>query len=165
MICGETSWPDLKLTSWPARRGMTEDNGVPAPALTRDNIHLSRPKTGLLPCSAVDSTGLPEAVAGYVRASLSQRNGDCGAEPGGRASDQRKLSVEMKPVKNPHCLPISILWLHNEIVNDGKNAGPGLRDGLFQILCLNLSRSVLSLQRPIRRALPWSGQRVSCGFK
>jgi hypothetical protein len=39
-------------------------------AITSDNIHLSRPKTGLLPCSAVDSTDLSDAVAGYVRDSL-----------------------------------------------------------------------------------------------
>jgi integrase len=51
---------------------MIQNNGVPAPALTRDNYYLSRPKTGPLPCSAVDFTDLPEAVASYVRASLAE---------------------------------------------------------------------------------------------
>jgi integrase len=50
---------------------MTEEDGVPAPALTRDNIHLSRPKLNL-DGSSVDCTDLSEAVAGYVRDSLAE---------------------------------------------------------------------------------------------
>jgi len=49
---------------------MAENNGVPGPALTRDNIHLSRPKPGLVQDAAVGCADLPEAVASYVRDSL-----------------------------------------------------------------------------------------------
>jgi integrase len=47
---------------------MTEDNGVPAPALTRDNIHLSRPTMARLEVSL--SASLPDVVASYVCDSL-----------------------------------------------------------------------------------------------
>jgi integrase len=40
--------------------------------ITSDNFHLSRPKTVLVHGSAVDCTGLPEAVASYVRDSLAE---------------------------------------------------------------------------------------------
>src|SRR5947208_596702 len=50
---------------------MTEDKHVPAPALTRDNIHLSRPKLSLQG-STIDCTHLPETVARYVRDSLAE---------------------------------------------------------------------------------------------
>ena len=50
---------------------MTEDDGVLAPGITRDNFHLSRPK--LSPHgSTVDCTDLPQAVARYVRDSLAE---------------------------------------------------------------------------------------------
>src|SRR5215471_17739392 len=38
--------------------------------LTSDNFYLSRPKPGLVAGSAVNCTELPDAVLGYVRASL-----------------------------------------------------------------------------------------------
>jgi hypothetical protein len=50
---------------------MTEDDGVLAPGITRDNFHLSRLK--LSPHgSTVDCTDLPQAVARYVRDSLAE---------------------------------------------------------------------------------------------
>src|SRR5690348_12397686 len=74
MNCGETSWPDLKLTSWLARCGMLEDNSVLAPALTRDNIHLSRPTKsaeGTSHFRAInDVEALPLNVSAFVRDSL-----------------------------------------------------------------------------------------------
>jgi hypothetical protein len=42
----------------------------------------------------------------------------------------------MKPVENPHRLPISILWLPNEIVNDGKGARPGAKMGAGAADCV-----------------------------
>jgi integrase len=50
---------------------MTEDKDVPAPALTRDNSYLSRPKLSM-DGSTIDCTDLPEAVARYVRDSLAE---------------------------------------------------------------------------------------------
>jgi hypothetical protein len=41
--------------------------------ITSDNFHLSRPKPVLVHASAVDCTGLPEAVASYVRDSLAEK--------------------------------------------------------------------------------------------
>src|SRR5260370_21423715 len=72
-MCEETSWPDLKLTPWLARCGMTEDNGVLAPALTRDNTHLSRPTMAQLDVSVspINCThSLPSAVVSYICGSL-----------------------------------------------------------------------------------------------
>ena len=47
-----------------------EDTRLTSSLLTSDNSYLSRPKTELAHGSAVDCTGLPAAVAGYVRDSL-----------------------------------------------------------------------------------------------
>src|SRR5207248_7797766 len=53
---------------------MREDNGVPAPAITSDNLHLSQPTMTQLdvPVSAIHCTNsLPDKVANYVCDSLS----------------------------------------------------------------------------------------------
>ncbi len=69
-------------------------------------------------------------MACHRRPSLSQRNSDRRAKPGGRSRDQRKLSIETKPVKNSHRLPISILLFRKRIVNVCRNKSPGLWDNI-----------------------------------
>jgi hypothetical protein len=79
---------------------MSEDNGVPALALTRDNTHLSRPtlaQSGVL-VSAIDGThSPPDAVASYVCDSLApgawqgfRRTGCLLADEAGRETRYRR---------------------------------------------------------------------------
>ena len=76
---------------------MTEHNGLPAPAITRDNTHLSRPKLSLHG-STVDCTDLPQAVARYVRDSspkilAARTKAICGILSCGAARSLRPLKV------------------------------------------------------------------------
>jgi len=95
---------------------MTENNGVPAPGLTRDNTHLSRPKLSLHG-STVDCTDLPQAVARYVRDSspkilAARTKAICGILSCGAARSLRPLKVSplilrLTPTASmqPTCLP------------------------------------------------------------
>src|SRR5947207_2258399 len=51
---------------------MQDEGASSSGFLTRDNSYLSRPKPGLVPGCAVDSTDLLDSVASYVRDSLAE---------------------------------------------------------------------------------------------
>jgi len=76
-----------------------------------------------------------DSVACHRCPSLRQRNGDCSAKPGGGSCDQRKLSVETKPIKNSHRLPRSILWCCKQIVNARRNENPVTSPGMWDNIC------------------------------